>query len=323
MTTIHTIEDLIRILDERPEWNEALRVRMLSRELLNLPQAFAEFAENTERRLAALESALAEFIDSTNRRLAALEEGQARLEGGQAELREGQARLEGGQAELREGQTRLEGGQAELREGQTRLEGGQAELREGQARLEGGQAELREGQARLEGGQAELREGQARLEGGQAELREGQARLENDAAPLKAAHARNGALRITRRIARTLNCWQIRLVEGGEILDAAGATAIAGIPRNELDSFELADIIIEAEHRDSGETCYVAVEVSYTASRRDTDRAIRNAGFLTRFTGRPAYPVIVSQRVRPDIEPLIESGGVNWLELPSEALETD
>ena len=309
MTTIHTIEDLIRILDERPEWNEALRVRMLSRELLNLPQAFAEFAENTERRLAALESALAEFIDSTNRRLAALEEGQARLEGGQAELREGQARLEGGQAELREGQARLEGGQAELREGQ--------------ARLEGGQAELREGQARLEGGQAELREGQARLEGGQAELREGQARLENDAAPLKAAHARNGALRITRRIARTLNCWQIRLVEGGEILDAAGATAIAGIPRNELDSFELADIIIEAEHRDSGETCYVAVEVSYTASRRDTDRAIRNAGFLTRFTGRPAYPVIVSQRVRPDIEPLIESGGVNWLELPSEALETD
>ena len=25
MTTVNTIEDLIRILDERPEWNEALR----------------------------------------------------------------------------------------------------------------------------------------------------------------------------------------------------------------------------------------------------------------------------------------------------------
>ena len=78
MTTINTIEDLIRVLDERPEWNEALRSRMLSRELLNLPQAFAEFAERTERRLAVLETTLAEFIASTNQRLASLEEGQAR-----------------------------------------------------------------------------------------------------------------------------------------------------------------------------------------------------------------------------------------------------
>ena len=232
MTTINTIEDLVRILDERPEWNEALRARMLSRELLDLPQAFAEFAKNAERRLAVLETTLADFMASAERRLAALEEGQARLE-------------------------------------------------------------------------------------------EGQMRIENDAAPLKTAHARNGALRITLRIARTLNCRQIRLVEGGEILDAADDTAIAGIPQNELDSFEVADIIIEGRHRDSGETHYIAVEVSYTASRRDTDRAIRNAGFLTRFTGQPAYPVVVSQRVRPDIEPLIESGDVSWLELPSEVLETD
>ncbi len=306
MTTIHTIEDLIRILDERPEWNEALRVRLLSRELLNLPQALAEFAENTERRLTALETALAEFIASTNRRLTALETALAEF------IASTNRRLDA-----------LEGGQAELREGQARLEGGQAELREGQARLEGGQAELREGQARLEGGQAELREGQARLEERQARLEEGQARIENDLAPLKAAHARNGALRITRQIARRVNCRQIRLVDGGDILDAADVASIEGIPQNELDSFEVADIIIEGRHRDTGETHYIAVEVSYTAGRRDTDRAIRNAGFLTRFTGQPAYPVIVSQRVRPDIEPLIENGDVSWLELPSEALETD
>ena len=56
MTTVNTIEDLVRILDERPEWNEALRARVLSRELLNLPQTLADFAESTERRLAALEA---------------------------------------------------------------------------------------------------------------------------------------------------------------------------------------------------------------------------------------------------------------------------
>ena len=225
MTTINTREELIRVLDERPEWNEALRSRMLSRELLNLPQAFAEFAERTERRLAVLETTLAEFIASTNQRLASLEEGQARVE--------------------------------------------------------------------------------------------------NDVATLKAAHARNGALRITRHIARVVNCRQVRLLEGGEILDWLDAPDSAGISPNELLSFENADIIIEATHRETGETHYIAVEASYTAGRRDTDRAIRNAAFLTRFTGQPAHAVIASQRVRPGIKPLIDNGEVHWAEIPQEELETE
>lgn len=225
MTTINTIEDLIQILDEHPEWNEALRVRMLSRELLNLPQAFAEFAERTERRLAVLETTLAEFIASTNQRLAALEEGQVRIE--------------------------------------------------------------------------------------------------NDMSPLKAAHARNGALRITRRIARIMNCRQVRLLEAGEILDWLDTADTAGVPPNELESFENADVIIEAEHRETGETHYIAVEASYTANRRDTDRAIRNAGFISRFTGQPAHAIVAAQRVRPDIEPLIESGEVRWAQILQKELETD
>ena len=253
MTTINTIEDLIRVLDERPEWNEALRSRMLSRELLNLPQAFAEFAERTERRLAVLETTLAEFIASTNQRLASLEEGQARIENDVAALKEGQARIENDVAALKEGQ----------------------------------------------------------------------ARVENDVATLKAAHARNGALRITRHIARVVNCRQVRLLEGGEILDWLDAPDSAGISPNELLSFENADIIIEATQRETGETHYIAVEASYTAGRRDTDRAIRNAAFLTRFTGQPAHAVIASQRVRPGIKPLIDNGEVHWAEIPQEELETE
>ena len=38
MTTINDIDDLVRVLDENPEWVEALRVRLLTRELLELPQ---------------------------------------------------------------------------------------------------------------------------------------------------------------------------------------------------------------------------------------------------------------------------------------------
>ena len=55
MTTIHTIEDLIRLLDENPEWVEALRVRLLTKELLDLPQTLAQFIESTNRRFDSLE----------------------------------------------------------------------------------------------------------------------------------------------------------------------------------------------------------------------------------------------------------------------------
>ena len=37
-SNINDIEDLMRILDENPQWVEALRARLLTRELLELPQ---------------------------------------------------------------------------------------------------------------------------------------------------------------------------------------------------------------------------------------------------------------------------------------------
>ena len=55
MTTINTIEDLIRVLDENPQWVDALRVRLLTRELIELPETFAKFAEVVNQRLTKLE----------------------------------------------------------------------------------------------------------------------------------------------------------------------------------------------------------------------------------------------------------------------------
>ena len=70
VTKIDTVEDLIRILDERPEWLEALRARLLTRELLELPQRLAEFIEaanqrfdRVERRLDRVEGLLGKLTD--------------------------------------------------------------------------------------------------------------------------------------------------------------------------------------------------------------------------------------------------------------------
>ena len=48
MTTVNTIEDLVRILDEHPEWLEAFRARLLTREVLELPQAVAELTQRVD-----------------------------------------------------------------------------------------------------------------------------------------------------------------------------------------------------------------------------------------------------------------------------------
>ena len=52
---IATIEDLVQVLDEHPQWLEAVRARLLTRELLELPQRIAEFEAATDRRFEAID----------------------------------------------------------------------------------------------------------------------------------------------------------------------------------------------------------------------------------------------------------------------------
>ena len=54
--TINSIQDLVRVLDEHPEWVEALRVRLLTRELLELPQRLADFVAAANKRFEAMGS---------------------------------------------------------------------------------------------------------------------------------------------------------------------------------------------------------------------------------------------------------------------------
>jgi hypothetical protein len=74
MTTINTIEDLIRVLDENPQWAEALRVRLLTRELIELPARFANFAAETTARFDRLESQFSSFAAETNERFAQVDQ---------------------------------------------------------------------------------------------------------------------------------------------------------------------------------------------------------------------------------------------------------
>ena len=85
----------------------------------------------------------------------------------------------------------------------------------------------------------------------------------------------------------------------------------------DLRSFRRADLVIRAlEGR--ARPCYIAVEISYTANGRDTDRAIRNAGLLTRFTGVPAYPAIAGVHLDDRVKQVVDTGQVFFYELEEE-----
>ena len=88
MTTINTIEDLIRILRDQPTWAEALRAILLTQELLDLPGRFDRFVE-AQREFNQAQQKANEAQQETNRltdqRLNSIEGRLGNLEGGQYE----------------------------------------------------------------------------------------------------------------------------------------------------------------------------------------------------------------------------------------------
>ena len=164
----------------------------------------------------------------------------------------------------------------------------------------------------LKVGQEELRAGQARLEAGQARIETRMTRQENDMATVKAAHARWSALRGAESITLDLDIEYVRTLTEPDLIRMA-KTASPNMPRNELFSFRTADLVVEA--RDDSGTVYIAMEASYTGDLRYTDRAQRNARFLTEFTGHRAIPVIASVRNVNEVSALVESGDIHWYEI--------
>ena len=77
-----------------------------------------------------------------------------------------------------------------------------------------------------------------------------------------------------------------------------------GIPANHLRVLRRADLIMEAAG-EGGQPSYIVAEISWTAAERDTDRAIRNAGYVALFTGRTTYAAVASVHVDKEIADML------------------
>ena len=94
------------------------------------------------------------------------------------------------------------------------------------------------------------------------------------------------------------------------------------IERTWRHSFYQADLVMRCE-ADDGTVHYMAAEASYTADRRDSDRALRNASLLTRCTNAPAHAVVASVRNDHEVQELVDAGKVHWFQLTNRDLTPD
>ena len=236
------IEEILSAIRNSPEVREAIRRELLTPELLELPELFAAFAAETNRRLENLER---------------------------------------------------------------------------------GQAELRQGQEELRQGLGEVRQGQAILERKHEDLATIVMGIREDIRPLKAAHARNSMKDNALEITLTHNCLPSKELTKLDLYRMMRDNNPTDISRSDQESFRNADLIVQAEHEETGETHYFAVEASFTGGISDVHRAVRNAGYLSRFTGSPAHAVVACISATPEAESAFGQYECARYEIPRRFLEAD
>lgn len=131
-------------------------------------------------------------------------------------------------------------------------------------------------------------------------------RMEGDMGSIKGFYANYKAVQAAPWIASDMGLEHIHTLS----MDDLGRMAARNLPLNVARSFREADLVMEVT--DGNETSYVAMEISFTADKRDSDRAIRNAGLLTQLTGKPARAAIASVRNDYEVTELVESGALYW-----------
>ena len=128
--------------------------------------------------------------------------------------------------------------------------------------------------------------------------------MESDTGTLKGDFARTRTLQDAPGIASDMGMEFVRTLSAGDLSEMAGNT----LPRNVGRSFRNADLVTLAT--DGADTRYIAMEVSFTADRRDCDRAVRNAGLIESFTGKPAQAAVASVRNDREATEAVGSGAV-------------
>ena len=142
-------------------------------------------------------------------------------------------------------------------------------------------------------------------------------RIESDLSHFKNRFSESQVADEAATIAMAMGFALVRVLGNSDLVQMSQHTDARLLTQNNLISFTRADLVLEVSDEE-GNHQFIAVEISHTADRRDTDRARRNADYITRFTGQPAHAAVASARNDNNIQGLIDEGIVQWYPLDDE-----
>ncbi len=290
MTTINTTDDLLRALAENPEWKEAVRRAILTEELISLPARFDQFV--TEQR---------QFNDE------------------QGQFNDRIDRFVDEQGQFNDRIDRFVDEQGQFNDRMDRFVTEQRQFNDRIDRFVDEQGQFNDRIEQFVDEQGQFNE---RMEQFVVRTDRRFVTLADDISRMRGSYARAEAARYADAIVDEIGFQKVRTLDPSELVRMTRTADTSGITRGDLRSFHIADLVIEAND-DKGDVHYIAIEVSFTADHRDTDRAIRNARLLTRFTGHPAHAAIGSVRNDREIQDVIDRRQVYWYELEERDPESE
>ena len=333
MTTIHfsTTGELLQILDDHPEVLAELRRKLLTDDLLALPES-ARAIRETQREMQETQQRIADLLNQTAERLDALEARQERTEARQDQSDARLTRIEASQERMEARQDQSDARLTRIEVSQERMEARQDRMETKQDRMEATQAEMLQWQAKADARFDRIETSQERMEATQAETLQWQAKadtrfdriegqlgnLRGEALERRAIDdfyhiardefgvARTEIIQVTARHLRTISN---RLVEPYEArIDAAKASGLISIE----EEFELrhADFVARGYSRQDMAPVWFVAEISGTIAFDDIRRAHERADILSRALAETVIPVVYGLRVSDRLRVVAETRGV-------------
>ena len=276
MTTPNAITELLAALDDDPQLEAMLRQRILTKEILDLPQKVAELTDA----VSDLASTIAEMARVSDQRLTAVEN---RLDAVENRLGTVEVRLDAVDVRLGAVENRL--GAVENRVDDVALK--VDDLTVQQTTMQGQLNHLSDQQTIMQGQLNHLSDQQTTMQGQQTTMQGQQTTMQGQLNNLTGTDYERKVVRRAHRIVRRhlgVSNGQVLVAinrpDGQTITDLLDAGADQGIiTEDDADELDRADIILRGNSPD-GDDVYVVGEISITIDDGDIDRADHRSRIL-------------------------------------------
>jgi methyl-accepting chemotaxis protein len=299
--TVNDFQDLLRLLDEHPEWRDELRRRLLPQELLELPAIVRQLADQ----LVALTARLDQLTARVDQLTAQVEQLTVRLDQLTARVDQLTARVDQLTAQVEQLTVRLDQLTARVDQLTARVDQLTAQVEQLTVRLDQLTARVDQLTARVD----QLAIAQERTERELRRVAGHLGRLDGEMFQMKFAERSPAYLS---RFARRL-----RRIDSARLADMLDDAADEGrITSAERDDVLLADVVLSGRRREDDAEAYYVVEVSAGVRPDDVARAKRRADVMAKL-GRPATPIVVGERISSQAATLADRSGVTQFVEPS------